>query len=358
MRKLFTICLILLLCASVAQGIPRGATRDSIGNFPGPHSSTSQDHNIKGSLDILQSKIFERGNATDWFVDSATDGTSGFSWSTAVSTIQGAIALAGSDDIIHVSQGHNQSLQFNNQIVVNVSGLRIKGYGVGPRMPRLDYDAENIESAFVLSASGVIIDGIALLPSVSGISAAMEVKAAAAGAIIRNCMFLSGELRGTDEFNTMIRVASGVWDLTIDNNIFDAGTAGASSAITLNPASGVTLTNNIAYGDYSSACVSSWNNETVKMMVLNNIWINGNLQDEAPLNTEPAWALRDGCQGVVQGNTFMSDSAHGTSTLLQQRTGLDMMYIQNAIGDDAGEEFNAAYGFARGTTSITSSSDG
>ncbi len=357
MKKL-TILILVLIMASTAYGIPRSAVRDAIGAFSGPRTGKAQDDNVKSSLDALHAKQQGRGSGVDWYVDSAVGAAAGDAWATAVSSIAGAIALAGTDDIIHVGQGHNEAVTLDDEIDLDIAGLHVIGYGVGPRMPRLDFDAEGIESAFVIGASGVIVEGIAFLPSVSGISAAVEFEATAAGSIVRNCVFLSGEVKGVDEFNTAIRIASGVWDWTVDNNIFDAGSAGASSAITINPSSGAMLSNNTIFGDYSSACVSTWNNESVKMFVLDNIMINGELRSNAPLNAEPAFAFRDGCQGLVKGNTFASNSAHGTSTFLQQRKGLDMIFIQNIITDDAGEEFTAGYVWGGPNESITSSAEG
>ncbi len=365
--KKFLIMLILLACVGVAHGYPKAANdRTTFRNGYAWTGNSSRDLATQWAQGIEGAAELGSGLGTGeiWYVDFGvlTEGD-GKSWREARDTLDEIFALiaadggAGRGDVVKVAEGHNESLTTNEQIDVDVLGVRVIGYGVYPLRPRFDYDAEGIESAFVIGASGVILENLDFLPSVSGISAAIEFEAVAAGAIVRNCGFLSGEAKGVDEFNTAIRITSGVWDWTVTDCVFDAGSAGASSAITINMSSGAVLANNRMYGDYSSACASTWNNESVKMFVLNNIMINGELRSNIPLNTEPAFAFRDGCQGLVKGNLFASNSPN-PDTLLGQRTGLDMIFIQNIIMDDAGEEFTAGYVWGGPNESIASSVDG
>jgi hypothetical protein len=94
MKKLITICLVLIFCATTSYGVPRSSGRDERGAFTGPRSGTAQDDNIKASLDLLhanQAKYISK------------------------------VATSASDDLFDVDGGPIMILDFIGVVTTNMS---------------------------------------------------------------------------------------------------------------------------------------------------------------------------------------------------------------------------------------------
>ncbi|NIP54505.1 MAG: hypothetical protein GWN55_10510, partial [Phycisphaerae bacterium] len=132
---------------------------DNLGNFTGPQTGAAQNDNVKGSLDLMHGKILPSANATCWYVDSGISGqTAGDSWSTAVATIEAAVALASAEDWILVAPGHNEAMEAADEIDLDKAGLVLLGFGNGAKKPTLDYDNANGE--LVIGADSVTVQNI------------------------------------------------------------------------------------------------------------------------------------------------------------------------------------------------------
>ena len=143
MKKLLTICLVLLLCVPAYATKIHSTASDKLGSFSGD-GGAAQDDSAKASMDLahtdLDALIRELGivrktNASVWYVDSGASGSAnGTSWTNAEVTIEGAVAdcTADAGDIILVAPGHSETLGTGaDGVDLDKAGITVIGLGVG-----------------------------------------------------------------------------------------------------------------------------------------------------------------------------------------------------------------------------------
>ncbi len=170
MKRLITICLVLLLCAS-AFAVPRSSGRDERGAYTGPRVGTEPDDNIKAAIDILYDITREVGTGSVFYVDSGeTTGTeNGISWTTAYDTLDEAISActAGNGDKIYVAAGHAETFTIASSTEgdFDVMGISVEGKGNGKNRPTFVFSV--VDAYFLVSASNTHISGLRLLTGLS-----------------------------------------------------------------------------------------------------------------------------------------------------------------------------------------------
>ena len=158
------------------------------------------------------------------FVDSgatnaldADDGYHGHSFENPLATIDYANGLctASEGSVILVAPGHNESLA-NAQITFDVAGVTVIGLGNGNLRPRIDFDHAN--ASIDVTANGVTLINLGLLPSITAVLIGVEVASGVTDFKMVDCEFMVGEDgAGADEFVKAIRLVSGNHDTILKN---------------------------------------------------------------------------------------------------------------------------------------------
>jgi len=153
-----------------------------------------------------------------FFVDSATgvDGEGyGRNPGAPLATIAAAIALctASKGDVVYVMPGHNEGFG-NAQLTINKAGVSVIGLGAGALRPRIDYDHAN--ASIDITANGVTLKNLLLLPSVTIVGIGIDVNAAVTDTLIEDVEVLPGEDgAGVDEMVLVVDVKAGCSRTTV-----------------------------------------------------------------------------------------------------------------------------------------------
>lgn len=175
-----------------------------------------------------------------FFVDSNTgSATGGYTADAPAATLAQALALctANKGDAIYILPGHNEGIG-DAQITIDKAGVRIIGLGERANRPRFDFDHAN--ASIDITASGVTIENIRLLPSVTAVLIAIDINAAAVDVTLRNIESLPGEDgAGVDEFAKTVDIKAGCDRTLIERCVFTqhASSAGVLSIVCLTGAS-------------------------------------------------------------------------------------------------------------------------
>jgi hypothetical protein len=220
-------------------------------------------------------------------------------------TLDGAIGQCVSGDVIYVRPGYTQSMTAADAVDVDVAGVTIIGLGEGTSRPKFTYD--NSAGEFVIGAANVRIENLWFVPSVTGITHAIDVEAAATDCQIINCDFSGAEAAGTDEFNAAITAVAGSLRGTIQGCYFNSGAAGAIYAISLGTPTDWKIIGNTILGDYSTACIGTITAAGAGVnLMLDNIVINGLPGD---VNAVACFTQSSAGTWVVGRNLFAGDVA-------------------------------------------------
>lgn len=192
--------------------------------------------------------LLEVSAGTAFFASSTTGSSinNGRSKTAAKATIAQALALctANKGDVIFLLPGHNEGFG-NAQLTIDKAGVTI--FALGSRADRARIDFDHANASIDITASGVTIDGVRLLPSVTAVLVGIDVNAAVTNTTLRNLESLPGEDgAGVDEFAKTIDIKAGCTATTIDKCLFTqhASAAGVLSCVCLTGASDmVSITN-------------------------------------------------------------------------------------------------------------------
>ena len=224
------------------------------------------------------------GTGDIYYVDSNVSAEGdGKSWTDAKDTLDEAVNLCtdNNGDVIYVAPGHNESFASTSgdDVDIDVVGVTIVGIGTGTDMPRFDYD--DADGEIVIGAANVRLINLAFLPSITGITHAIEIEADADGSVIEGCWFKDGESSGTDEFVDCIQWTAASDFITVKNCIFESyGGSGAKTAcdLTAGVVKNTKILNNYFNGDYSEAPIYS-DDIDLRSLIVGNTIINLNADE-------------------------------------------------------------------------------
>ena len=165
MKKLFTICLVLLLCASVF-GTPVG--RQNISTAVAAVQTTVDILEILNSDELA---FFGIGTGSVFYVDSGAGGSgTGLDWTNAEVTIEAAIdnCTANAGDWIFVAPGHAET-GATALVDLDKAGITLWGLGTGTLMPTISYDTAT--DTFIIGTAGdnVTVHGIKFIATVTAV---------------------------------------------------------------------------------------------------------------------------------------------------------------------------------------------
>ena len=247
------------------------------------------------------------------------------------STLDYAIGqcAANRGDIIYIRPGYTQSMTAADAVDVDVAGVSIIGLGKGTKRAKFTYD--NSAGEFVIGADNVHIENLWFVPSVTGITHAIDVETLSDDVSIIGCRFADAEAAGTDEFLKCIKISVSCLRPTIVGNYFDMGEAGAASAIDIVTPQSAVITDNFIHGDYSTSCIAFITGAGVgPQMVLRNVLINGVLSG---LNAVAAITQVASTELILGDNLIGSDVATFALMITNYDKGLN---LGNRYTDDIG----------------------
>jgi hypothetical protein len=235
---------------------------------------------------------------------------------------------ANRGDIIYIRPGYTQSMTAADAVDVDVAGVSIIGLGRGSKRAKFIYD--NSAGEFVIGAADVYIENLWFVPSVTGITKAIDIEAAGDDYSIVNCRFGDAEAAGTDEFNKCIIHPITVSRGLIQSNYFDMGEAGAVTCIEVATPDEIHILDNRIVGDYSTGCIVNITAAGKSMNVGRNTIING---VKSGLNAVPAIVNVAGNELNLWDNYIGSDVATFALMITNYTSGLN---LGNRYTDDVG----------------------
>jgi hypothetical protein len=271
------------------------------------------------------------GTGETYYVDSgATGSATGADWANAVLTLDAGVNLCTDSrgDIIYVAQGHNEGLSAADDVDVDVIGVTIIGIGRGSLKPTFDYDESAGE--FVIGADNVTIANLRFRTSSSTVTKAIDIENGVDYAHIIDCEFGFAET-ATDEFTDAIIMVNNNTGTTIEGCLFDSGLQDAVSAIVMDADTDLTtIRNNVIMGDYSTACIENDTTASTKMLIEDNLLMNGLTND---IGTEPVIDILTGCTGIVRNNDIMCNLA---TVAVSMETANTVVLYNNFYNEDVG----------------------
>lgn len=245
-------------------------------NYPGGFSSGVTLQNTPVSIPH-PGKVFWVNNSSVLAEGGigGSDGNPG-TYQKPFSTLDYAIGkcTASRGDVIYIMPGYTQSMTAADAVDADVAGIRIVGLGRGVKRAKFTYD--NAAGEFVIGANNVRIENLWFVPSVTGVTHAIDVEASNTDVQIINCDFSGAEAAGTDEFNAAITAVALADRGLIQNCYFNSGAAGAIYAISLDTPIDWQLLDNTIMGDYSTGCIGTITGAGAgNNLMLRNVVING-----------------------------------------------------------------------------------
>jgi hypothetical protein len=254
-------------------------------------------------------KIYEHGKPLGniLYVDSNRGSSSGpgYSPDAAYATTAQALAAltANTDSVVVLLPGHNEGIG-DAQLAWNKAGTKIVGIGEGPARPRFDFDHAN--ASIDITANGMTVENITLLPSVTAVLVAIDVNAAVTNTTLRNIESLPGEDgAGVDEFAKTVDIKAGCTRTTVEKCLFTqhASAAGVVSCVALTGASDLVTIRDCTFWTAGAGLVAPINGDTTLSTRV--------LIERCVLTTdaEPGIELLTGTTGVIRDCDVFGDLA-------------------------------------------------
>ena len=271
---------------------------------------------------------FEPGN--QYFVDSGSGSAlhDGKSWSSAKATIDSAIALctANNADVIWVAPGHTETIT-GTGITVDVAGVSVIGLGSGSLMPWIKHNHADAEVS--IAADNVTWEGIRHSADVTSVKVAIEIEDGSDYCTVRRCLF-DVVATATDEFLVSVRTNDASNFAVIEDNYIDMGLGGAVAAISFTEdMDGTIVRNNTIRGDYSTACINGITTKSTKLIIHNNLLMNGETDN---IGAKPAIELVTASSGTISNNYIVCNLATKAASIVADTC----MLFENYYNEDTG----------------------
>lgn len=257
---------------------------------------------------------------------------------TPTATIDYAIGLCTADngDIIIVLPGHVETIT-GTGITVDIAGISVFGLGKGSLMPWVKHNHAAAEVS--IAADNVIWQGIRHSADVTAVLVGIEIEDGADYCTVKECLF-DVVATTTDEFLVAIRTNDASNFALIEDNDIDMGLGGAVAAISFTKdTDGTIVRNNRIQGDYSTANINGITTASTKLLIEDNLLINGGT---GALGTEPVVELLTGSTGVIRRN----DVVCNLGTMVASVVADACMRFQNFYNEDVGDSTGAVFGVA------------
>jgi len=325
MKRLLTISLVLLLCASIYAVPIHSDEGTKLGAFTGPVGATNQDDNVKASLDLahidLDAVITYNtdvlgllGQSTGgvFYVDSSASGTTALTWATAVNDLEEAMALCTGDagDIILIAPNHAETIGGAKAIDLDIAGITVIGIGTGESRPTFTFDTNT--DSIAIGNDDITIRNCRFIAAVTAVANAIIVEAGMDNFVIEDCVF-EAAVAGTDEFIDTILISGTASDQgIIRNNLFDSGAvsnAGPKASINFVDCDYLQIYGNRFFGDHGDAAIFNETTASNFVVIRNNFIHNGIIGGTAGLDTTPGISLVATTTGIIANNVIATNVA-------------------------------------------------
>lgn len=279
---------------------------------------------------------------TLFFVDSVTgsNNNNGKSPAAALATIDYAVGLctANKGDTIIVLPGHLETIT-GTSVTVDVAGVSVIGVGSGSTMPQIRHNHADAEVS--IAADNVTWAGIRHSADVTSVKVAIEIEDGADYCTVSGCVF-DVITTTTDEFLVSVRTNDASNFAVIENCEFDMGIGGAVAAISFTKDTDHTIVRgNTIQGDYSTACINGITTLSTKLLIENNLLINGAAGD---IGTEPGIELLTGTTGILRDNDIVCNVANKAASIVADTCLLFECYYNEDISTGTGGLIGTASG--------------
>lgn len=302
-----------------------------------PNKSPLFSRKIPGGVFVVANET--QGTGSIFFVHSGTGSTSndGSNPDSPLATLAAAVALctASKGDKIYLMEGHNEGLG-DAQWDIDKAGISIIGLGTGTNRPRFDFDHAN--ASINVKASGVTIENITLLPSVTAVLIGIDIEAAVTDTKLRNIETLSGEDgAGVDEFAKTVDIKAGCTRTTIEGCLFaqHASAAGVLSCVCLTGASDLVTIRDCKMWTAGAGLIAPINGDTTLSTRL--------LIERCVLTTdaEPGIELLTGTTGVIRDTDIFGDlGTIAAATVADGMAHFRVQYVE--VGNESGAAVKTA----------------
>ncbi len=316
MKRLFIICLVLLLCAPVYA--TKVSSRDD------STAIASMQTDVDSLLLLTADALSTNKVAGDvFYVDSGASGGSGtgVDWTNAELTIEAAIAncTAGAGDWIMVSPTHAETAA-TAFVDLDKTDVTLWGLGNGTRMATLTYDTST--DTFIIGAGGdgTKVHGIKFIAAVTAVANAVVVEAGCTDFVIENCVF-ENVTTTTDEFIDAILVSGTASDRGIIRNNRFLGDVGANggpqSSINFVDCDYLQIIGNEFSGDIADAHIFNETTASNFITIKDNRIICGYIGDAATvLDTTPGISLVATTTGWIMDNTIVTNVVSNQASIV------------------------------------------
>ena len=240
-----------------------------------------------------------------WYCDDGGSAGDGKTWKTASITLKAAEALMAAGDICYIGANHTEHISAADAVILNLAGSQFIGMGEGTTRPQMIM--EDTAGEITLSAAGIILKNLQIIPDATVTASGVRVEAAGIGCTIENCHFGDGS-DADDEFVDCISVDTTAANLTVKNCTYENSNRTAEHTNTFVNLDEATIANCsiigcTVYGDFAEAPI--WSDAVpTNLLIKDNVISNTNSGD---LCIEFQDAATGACvSNVLNGDTYGS----------------------------------------------------
>ncbi|MHC4704469.1 MAG: autotransporter outer membrane beta-barrel domain-containing protein, partial [Planctomycetota bacterium] len=277
-KLLITILLLSIVFAGTAYGLTYGADnyRKHIGACLSGRGNDPIYNHMAEVDGLIGAGAGNVGSGTIYYVDSATDGSTGATWATAVGTLQEGVDLCSAQlgDMVYVAENHEENITAASALDLDCEGITIIGFGEGENQPTISL-ITNAGAEMTISEADITLYNMRILGAYTGgVTAGIYINGDGDGTRILGCEFW--ETSATMEQLIMINVAADADALTIAGNRFIGGTsADPTSAIYFAGGSDKTvIQGNTFVGTWSGPVIDHTTALSTGIMITDNYMVN------------------------------------------------------------------------------------
>ncbi|MHC4121935.1 MAG: right-handed parallel beta-helix repeat-containing protein [Planctomycetota bacterium] len=306
MKRLLTICLVLLLCAPV-YATKISAADDS--------TAIAAVQTTADAIEILNSDVLAllKSGANVWYVDSGATGSgTGVDWTNAETTIEAAIAncTANAGDFIVCAPYHAETAS-TGTFDLDKDGVTLIGLGKGDAMATITYDTTTDTCLLGAGGDGCTIRNIKFFATISAVASAIVVEDGCTDFIIEDCIF-KNETTTVDEFIDAIYIhGTNANNGIIRRNTFEGdvgANAGPQSSIGFEDAHFLQIYENEFSGDIAVAHIENKTTASNYITIRDNRIICGYIGAAGTtLDTTPGISLVATTTGWIQNNFIVTN---------------------------------------------------
>ena len=240
-------------------------------------------------------------------------------------TLDGAVNVASSGDVIMLAEGHSESIASATSLVIDVAGIEIIGLGVGNKRPKFTFDAT--ASRIPISADDVKISNLVFMCSIASIVSGVTVTGA--NVEIENCEW---NLDATGlEFLQMLDLDTADNAHIVGCKFVAENIAGCNNAIRIDVSPGAMIEHCTFRGDYTTAVITGVAGSAAASV---DIQVSNNLIENKDTTAGVCIDMTDTSTGIINDNRMFTLYATDVSAPFDPGNCLCIEnYVVNAVDE-------------------------